>query len=137
MNTYQKNNMINNFNEEEIKIFSALANHPDLMSAVLNNNIENFSILTKGKHMIVLNDALCVASKHGSIDIIKLLLKNDKVIADDFENYPICLAYANGYFDIVDLLFDINEVNELFKKYNLNEYNEFSTMRIKNKISEF
>jgi len=51
-----------------------------------------------------LNCAIRLASEHGHVDVVRLLLKDPRVDPSALDNYAIRLAGANGHVDVVRLL---------------------------------
>ena len=114
-------------------------------------------------------DSCCcieLATKYGHIDIVKLLLKDDRVNIEhnySFElaaeyghinlislflekditdpskeaNQAIYLAHKEGHFNIADLLWSNEKVKSTLQKDNFNLYNIFKKEEVKNKVSEF
>jgi hypothetical protein len=129
--------MIKKNNDYDLEMFQAAAKYPELINALLCDDANTFSTLSKLISKSSLEDFICLSAKYGAINIVKLLLENNKVLASNFENYAICSAYENKFWDIVDLLLTEKDVLILFKKFNPKEYKEVIKIRLQTKIVNF
>ncbi len=112
------------------------------ITACTDGNIEEVKKLLQDPNvdLNIENAALTSAAMYGRIEVMKLLLQDEKVSPSGHHNYPIIWASCFGYFEAVKLLsehpsFDSSlGIDCAIKKANANEHNkiaEFLTNRYK------
>jgi hypothetical protein len=74
------------------------------------------------------------AATNGYIYILKLFLKDPRIIANYNNNYVLKISYKNGYSDIVKLLWKHSQVRSLLKEDDIKLY---QTLKIKHNINKF
>jgi hypothetical protein len=109
-------------------------------NAVNDQNINEITALLK--HTIVnpthfSNFAIGVASRTGSLHLVKLLLKDSRVNPSDNYNFAINEAYIWEYDCIIQLLWNDERVKNTLKKDNLNLYNILTNKDVQQKIEYF
>jgi ankyrin repeat protein len=57
------------------------------------------------------NDAIKGACEYGNTDLVKLLLKDDRIHPETSDNFPIRIASRNGHVDVVKLLLSDDRVD--------------------------
>jgi ankyrin repeat protein len=110
-----------------------------LTCAASSGNIELFNIIYKNKKITIkdLNLAFCEASKHGRIEIIKLLLIDPKINPTYLNNWSIIKAHNNYHLNVLQLLWQDTRVKNTLKKDCKDLYDKITKEELKANIIGF
>ena len=109
----------------------------------LNNRTEFFFYIFNSKKFKEVNFSYeknyCIRyfSEQGNIKVVNALLTFNDIDPSDFRNLAIRNAYSNKHFDIVDLLWSLEEVKESLKEDDFNLYQTLFHEKTINNIKNF
>ena len=110
------------------------------IDAVQNNDLFTFKSFFNNEKFnpSFLKDwAIRYSAEVGNIDIVKLLIKDERVNINSCNNTPIINALKSGHTEIVHLLWNDKRVKSSLKKDNIKLYNKLIKQQIKNTVEQF
>ena len=97
------------------------------VDALYDNDIETFKdCINKGfDPSYNNNEPIRMASMNGNLEIVKILMSDQRVNPAGYTNGAFWLAYDEGHKDVVELLFNDERVQDKLTGYKIEEINRF------------
>ena len=107
--------------------------------AAVYGQFDVFKTLLQDKRIPIydLNASLCEASFYRHIEIIKLLLKDNRVNPCHQNNLAIRRAYKKNHTEVIKLLWNNKQIKNNLKNNDKEIYNQLKKQDIKNSVISF
>ena len=110
----------------------ALYNRTDFFFYIFNSEKSKEVDFTSEK-----NYCIRYFSENGNLEVVAALLTIPKIDTSDFRNLAIRNAYSNKHYEVVDLLWCTNKVQESLKNDDFNLYQSLLHKKTINNIKNF